>query len=243
MRAVFKREFKGLFHDITGFLFIAAHAFFVGLFLIDHCMKGGRSDAEGILSKMAIVMAVLLPILLLKIKNGVRKDTESFMRTLPISAAGEVIGKYLATLAVIFISVILTLLGFAFIGFFGDINYLSVMSALLIYFLFSMLFASIYLFITVSLKGFNASAIVCYAVSVVIFAFGFFGVLLKKVGGGILESIARRVSPFLRVDEVVYGIFDITTVAYFLVLTVLFLLLGIFVADRRRANARGGVRS
>ena len=236
MRAVFKREFKGLFHDITGYLFIAAHAFFVGFFLIDHCMKDGRSDAEGILSKMAIIMAVMLPILLLKIKSGVRKETEGFIRTLPISSAGEVLGKYLAALAVIFISLILTLLGFVFIGFFGDINYLSVMSALFIYFLFSMLFASIYLFITVLLKSFNISAIVCYAVSVVIFAFGFFGVMLKKVGGGIFESIARRISPFLRVDEAVYGVLDITTVAYFLILTALFLLLGIFVTDRRRTN-------
>ena len=237
MRAVFKREFKGLFHDITGYLFIAAHAFFVGLFLINHCLKDGRSDAEGILSKMAIVAAVLLPLLLLKMKSGVTKETEGLMRALPISTAREVIGKYLAALAVVFISLALTLAGFAFIGFFGDINYLSVMAALLIYLLFCMLFASIYLFITLSIGSFNLSAIVCYGAAVVIFAVGFLGVLFKKVGGGILDSVARQISPFLRVDEAVYGFFDVTTVLYFLVLTALFLILGIFVSERRRANA------
>ena len=236
MRSVFKREFRGLFHDITGFLFIAAHAFFVGIFLIDHCMNDGRSDVEGILSKMAIAAAALLPLLFLKMKSVSRKETEGFMRTLPISAREEVAGKYMASLAVILISVFLTLLCFVFVGLFGDINYLSAICALFIYFLFCLLMSSIYLFVTVSLRSFNVAAVVCYGVAVVIFALGFLGVMLKKVGNGILEAVARRTSPFLRVDEAVYGIFDISTVVYFLVITALFLFLSIYVAERDRMS-------
>jgi ABC-2 type transport system permease protein len=158
------------------------------------------------------------------------------MSTLPISGSDEVAGKYLASAAVVLISTVLTLLEIVFIGFFGDINYMAVLSALTVYFLFCLLFSAIYLFVTLSVKSFNVSAIVCYAVAVGTFVFGLAGVLLKKVGGGIFEAIARRVSPFLRMDDAVYGFFDLATVVYFLVLTALFLLLGIFISEKKYGN-------
>ena len=171
------------------------------------------------------------------------------------------------------------------LGFFGDINYVSAYSSLLLFYLFELMFSAIFAYISSLRLSSVKVGVLSYAVAIGVFLLCFLGMVLpdapivsfvaflvlsvaagvalffytKKliptaavtvavIGAlvvlyfvnaslfeGAIDGFARAFSPFFKVDYSVYGIFDFTSVIFYIVFTVLFIWLTIRSVERKYA--------
>ena len=106
MKAIFKRELRTYFTTVTGWLFIAAHLCFAGLYFFVINLLSGYGDVSQTVSNILFLLLLTTPILAMRILAEERKQkTDQLILTSPVSVAGIVVGKYLAMAAVFTIPV------------------------------------------------------------------------------------------------------------------------------------------
>ena len=101
MIAVLKHELKNYFHSLTAYVFGAGLLLAVGLGALRYNLQAAVSNFEFALSYFSIVLAVIVPILTMRVIAEERKQrTDQLLYALPITTVQIIVGKYLALLAV-----------------------------------------------------------------------------------------------------------------------------------------------
>ena len=149
MRAIFKREFKSYFINMTGYIFIGVMFIFCGIFTMAINLLSASASFSYVLSNLTIVLMIIVPVLTMKSMAEDRKTkTDQLLYSLPLRTIDVVIGKYLAMVAVFGIACA----GMAFVpvilGFFGEISYGAEYAALLGFFLLGDTLIAVCMFIS-----------------------------------------------------------------------------------------------
>ena len=106
MSAIFKREFKSYFINMSGALFIAVLLLFTGIFVTAINLLGQYAAFEYALENVIVVFLLVVPILAMKsIADDKRAKTDALLFSLPIRLSAIVMGKYFAMLAVFMLPV------------------------------------------------------------------------------------------------------------------------------------------
>ena len=101
MIAVLKHELRSYFHSLTAYLFGALLLVFVGIGAMLYNIQAAVSNFEFVLSFCSIVLAVIVPILTMRvIAEERRQKTDQLLYSLPITTVQVIVGKYLALLVV-----------------------------------------------------------------------------------------------------------------------------------------------
>lgn len=136
MIAIFKREFKSYFINLSGYVFIGVFWLFSGIFSTIQNFIYQRSNYEYIFVDLIIVLMLIVPILTMRsIAEDKRTKTDMLLYSLPLSATEVVLGKYFAMLAVWGVACLGMGLTPIVIGMFGTVNFTSAYGALLGFFL------------------------------------------------------------------------------------------------------------
>ena len=99
MIAVLKHELRSYFHSLTAYLFGALLLVFVGIGAMLYNIQAAVSNFEFVLSFCSIVLAVIVPILTMRVIAEERR-TDQLLYSLPITTVQVIVGKYLALLVV-----------------------------------------------------------------------------------------------------------------------------------------------
>ena len=136
MIAIFKREFKSYFINVSGYVFLAAIWLFSGIFATALNFIGQYASYEYALSNLMIVLLLIIPILTMRSMSEDRRNkTDMLLYSLPVSSAQVVLGKYFAMLAVWAVACLGMGVSPIIIGMYGAVNFASAYSALLGFFL------------------------------------------------------------------------------------------------------------
>jgi ABC-2 type transport system permease protein len=136
MIAVFKREFKSYFINLSGYVFIGVLWLFSGIFSTVFNFMYQYSSYEFALGNLTTVLMLIVPILTMRsIAEDKRTKTDMLLYSLPLSATEVVLGKYFAMLAVWGVACLGMGLTPIVIGMFGTVNFTSAYGALLGFFL------------------------------------------------------------------------------------------------------------
>ncbi len=136
MIAVFKREFKSYFINLSGYVFIGVLWLFSGIFSTMFNFIYQYSSYEYVLSNLVTVLMLIVPILTMRsIAEDKRTKTDMLLYSLPVSTTQIVMGKYLAMLAVWGVACIGMGMTPIVIGMYGEVNFASAYGALLGFFL------------------------------------------------------------------------------------------------------------
>ncbi len=101
MIAVLKHELKSYFHSLTAYVFGAFLLLAVGLGAMLYNINAAVSNFEFALAQYNVVLAVLIPILTMRVIAEERKQkTDQLLYSLPITTTQVIVGKYLALLTV-----------------------------------------------------------------------------------------------------------------------------------------------
>lgn len=111
MTAIFKKEFKSYFNDLTGYLFIAAFSLSFSVLFLQHCIFAGRNVLPDVFSAMSSMLILFTPLLTVQhFTMERRQNTWTLLASSSVSAPAVVLGKFLAAAALMAACVLSTLL-------------------------------------------------------------------------------------------------------------------------------------
>lgn len=219
MKAIFKKEFRGLLLSPMGIAVLGIYAVASGIIFTYFNVVYGYPSVEIVFSILAILVLALIPLVSCTAFTAERKNgTDEFLAILPIKKSEILMGKYLSRLVYLAIpKAVIVLYPFA-LDIFGNVNYLGCFSSLLALFLYE---AFLLAFGMMSSTLFTKSLwayITAYATFALTFLFPF---LLTFISGlpqkaiDIINGIFMFLSPYGQFDSFTTGIFDVRKIIWF----------------------------
>lgn len=165
MFAVFKREFKSYFNNLTGYIFIALLLCFAGIFATVVNLYNQSAMFEYTLSNVSIVLLLIIPILAMRsVSEDKQNRTDQLLYSLPIKLSVVVVAKYLALLAIYFLSIVVMVIYPFILSAFGIIDYSSCFAALLGFFLLGAALLAVSFFVSSLTESQVISAVVSFGI-------------------------------------------------------------------------------
>ncbi len=165
MKAIFKREFRSFFHNMTGPVFMAAIFVFMGIYFVAYNMVQGYPYFTAAMSGMSFIMLLAVPILTMRSFAEERKTkTDQLLLTSPVSVTKIVLGKYAAMLAVFGICMLIACILPIVIHFYGGGSILADYSAILGFFLLGAAYIAIGMFVSSLTESQIISAVATFCI-------------------------------------------------------------------------------
>lgn len=188
MIAILKREFRSYFRSMTGNVFMALLIVFTGIYFMAYNLNMGYPYFAYSLGGSLIVFLVAIPILTMRSFSEERKNkTDQLLLTSPVGLWQVVLGKYLAMVGVLAVTMlvycifplIIKLQGTAYLG----VDYLS----LFVFFLLGCVYISIGMFISSLTESQIIASISTFGILLVLYMWdGILGFFPESAIGGLL---------------------------------------------------------
>ncbi len=149
MEAIYKRELKSYFHNMTGPIFMAAILVFMGIYFVAYNISQGYPYFAAALSGMSFILLLVIPILTMRsFAEERRSKTDQLLLTSPVSVTQIVMGKYLAMVSVLGFCMIISCLAPIIIHFYGGGSIPADYAAILGFFLLGTAYIAIGMFVS-----------------------------------------------------------------------------------------------
>ncbi len=170
MIAIYKRELKSYFSNVTGWLFIGILLFFTGIFATSVNLKGLSARFEYVLLNEALVFLLAVPVLTMRsVADEKGNKTDQLLYTLPMKMSSVIIGKYLAMVTVLLITVAVMAVYPIIISLFGIIDYTMAYTALLGFFLLGCALTAIGMFISSLTESMVVAAVLSFTAMLLLY--------------------------------------------------------------------------
>ena len=259
MKAVFRHELSSYFTGMTGYVFGAFLLLFAGIYTMAVNLNAGLSNFEYVLSNLSFIFLIIVPILTMRvIAEERRQRTDQLLYSLPLSMTGVALGKYAALLVVFLVPTGIICLYPLVLSAFGSVSSITESQGVAAGLCFVVMLVNY--FISDLASYFSASAMASFwAFTVLILLVGGIfrlmtrnnGVSLVLVGilegllilgsvlggedfAGLFPSMVEGLSLFERFYQFVDGVFDLTSLVYFLTVIGVFLFLTVQSLEKRR---------
>jgi ABC-2 type transport system permease protein len=111
MLAIFTRELKSYFQNITGFIFMGFFLLLTGIFFTLINLANQSPQYNAVLGNITFIFLLVVPILTMRLlSEDMKQKTDTLLLTNPISITGVVLGKYFAALSVFLMTLAITVL-------------------------------------------------------------------------------------------------------------------------------------
>lgn len=111
MLAVLSKEFKSYFYSATGYVFMGVFLLICGIFFANYNLIPASPLYSNVLSSITFIFLILVPILTMKVlAEEKHQKTDQMLLTSPLSVGEIVVGKYLASVSLFFLTLVITLL-------------------------------------------------------------------------------------------------------------------------------------
>jgi len=212
MTAVLKHELKSCFHTLTAYVFGAGLLLAVGLGAMLYNIQAAVSNFEFALSYFSIILAVIVPILTMRVIAEERKQkTDRLLYSLPISTTQVIVGKYLALLTVYLIPMCVVAVYPLIFAQFGDVYLPTSYGSMLAFFLMGAALIALGVFISslTDNQGFAAG------IGIAVILLNYFSVSLSEyVSQTAFGSVAALCVPVLALGAVVRHLTKNENLAY-----------------------------
>ncbi len=285
MFAIYKKELKNYFINMTGYIFIAFMLAITGIFTTMLNFANRYPSFEIVLSNITIVFLLIIPILTMRsIAEERHSKTDQLLYSLPVSVTQIVLAKYFAMFTVLLIPTAIISLYPVVLSIYGTVYFGTAYSSILGFLLlggallavgmfmssltesqviaavasFGVIFAMYLMSMLASLIPSGAMAsLICFAVVLLIFvmiiynltknstvaaitgaagAFLLAGIYFinSALFDGLFASVLNWLSVFDRFSTFTSGLFDLTSIVYYLSLIALFVFCTIQSVEKRR---------
>ena len=164
MLAVFMRELRAYFENITGFIFMGFFLLLSGIFFVFNNLIPQSPNYNGVLGSMTFIFLIVVPILTMRLlSEETRQKTDQLLITSPLSLTGMVLGKYLAAVAVFLLALVVTFIYPVLIDIVGDVNLPEIIGGYIGFFLLGSAFIAVGLFVSSLTENQVIAAVVTFA--------------------------------------------------------------------------------
>ena len=224
MWAVIKKEFKSYFLSPIGYVVAGILLFVSSIFFYIISVQTGSVDLSSLYYYMAIYGLIIgAPILTMRMFAEERKNgTEQLILTSPISITKVVLGKLIAALGVILITLIISLGYYAIVRTFAKTSIMPIITSMVGFMLVSMAALSVGMFASSITENQVISAIITIAF------------LLMSIFMENINSIFSNITIVHFYEKFPSGLISWTEVAGLVSFSLVFILLTILVMQRRK---------
>lgn len=232
MGAIYRREIGAFFSSSIAYVFLAVFYLITGFFFTMDNLAAGSASLVSVFSTMFVISIFLIPLLTMKLFSEEKKQrTEQGLLTAPVSLTGIVLGKYFAALTIYLIAAAVALVLGVILSLFGTVAWMTLISNFLAIVLVGAAFIAVGLFISSLTENQVAAAvggIVC------LLAFFLVDLLAARVSVTWIQTLLYDLSFYTRYYEFTCGIFNLSSVLFFVSTAVLFNFFTVRVFEKRR---------
>lgn len=232
MSAIFRRELGAFFTSGIAYVFLAVFYLLAGLFFYMYTLSSSTTDMSGMFSMLFAVIIFLIPILTMKSFSEEKKQkTEQGLLTAPVGLGGIVLGKYFATILMYIFGVSIVLIYALIISYFGSVDWGILFSNYLALILLGAAFIAIGMFIS-SLTENQVVATVGGICSLLFLCL--VDILTNYISIDFITDFLNSISFYNKYYEFTCGIFNLSSVLFYISTAVIFNFLTVRVFEKRR---------
>ncbi len=233
MGAIYRREIGAFFTSSIAYVFLAVFDIICGFFFTMDNLASSSVNLAGVFSTMFIISIFLIPILTMRLFSEEKKQkTEQGLLTAPVSLTGIVLGKYFAALTIFLIAVSIGFLYGVILSIFGTVAWMTLFSNFLAIVLVGGAFIAVGLFVSSLTENQIAAAVGGIVCLLLFFLIDLLAARLSSVTW--LQNILYDLSFYTRYYEFTCGIFNLSSVLFFISVAVLFNFFTVRVFEKRR---------
>ena len=232
MLAIWKRELQSYFYTPVGYVFMGVFLALSSVMFFLYILRQRSSDLLTFLGQMGYLWMLLTPVLTMRLLAEERqKRTDQLLLTSPVSLPGIVLGKYLAAVTVMLLTVALTGLFALIVAIYGRVYPGELMVGYLGFILQGCAFIAIDLFLSGCAANQVTAAVMAFGAN---FALWMLDMLESAMSAGLLADVLGFFSLYKRQEPFLMGQLSFASVGFDLSMAAAFLLLTIHALDSRR---------
>lgn len=232
MLAIWKRELQGYFYTPVGYVFMGVFLTISSVLFYLQILAPRSSDLLMFIGQMGYLWMLLCPVLTMRLLAEERqKRTDQLLLTSPVSLPGVVLGKYLAAVTVMVMTVALTLLFALIVAIYGQVYPGELMVGYLGFVLQGCAFIALDLFISGCAANQVTAAVMAFGLNL---ALWMLDLLETAVSQDFLADALRFFSLYTRQEPFLMGQLSFASIVFDLSLAAGCLLLTIHGLDSRR---------
>ena len=231
MTAIWRREVQSYFTTATGYVYIGIFLLISSILFQLQILQTRSSDLLTFLGQMSYLWMLLSPVLTMRLMaEEKQKQTDRLLLSSPVSLTGIVVGKYLAALTVMLLTVILTFVYVGIVGAYGAVYPGEILTGYLGFMLQGMAFAAIDLLMSSLASGQVTAVLYAFGANFILWMLDMLSLSVPATVGRVLDfiSLYSRNEPFLM------GQLSFASIIFDLAVTVLALALTVYGLDSAR---------
>lgn len=234
MIAIWKREFKSLFHSVIGWLFVAAILALYGLYFFAYNLNVGYPYISYTLNAVTVIFLMAVPILTMRsLSEDRRLKIDQLTLTSPVSVGSIVLGKYLAMVSAFTIDVVIMGITPLVLLKFGTVPLGEAYVALLGFWLYGCAQLAVGLLISSLVESQVISAVLTFAVLFISYMMSSITGLISA-NGNLLTKILNYFDLYLPFESLLNGCLELSGVVYYISVIALLLFLTVQSIQKRR---------
>ena len=225
MWAIIKKEFKSYFLSPIGYIYIGVFLLTCSIFFYLDVFTYLSTDFPYMFGSAVTILTFIVPLVTMRMFSEERKNgTEQLLLTSPRSITQIVLGKFVAAALVVVVSVLLTLIYFGILSYFGEPQLGKSLVAILGFALLAIAYVSFGMFAS----SLTENQIIAAVISVAFFMISWFlpGFSSAFVNFSLMDAFYM---------SFVNGTISIQNLVLLLSFTVLFIIFTIMVIQRRKS--------
>ena len=237
MKAIFKREMNAYFTSPLAYFVIGSFLALAGLNFWNMNLVSRSIEFSNTLNALSSFLPFFIPVITMKLLSEEKRNgTEVLLRTSPVKMWKVVMGKYSAAFCLFLIIVVLTLVCPVILSFNmnegGVFPWAKTMGSYIGFLLLGCAYISVGLLASSMSENQTLSAVIGLVILLMLS-------FLENIGtqiGGTIGSIFVWISLSSRYDDFATGLFNLTSVVYYLSFTFVILFITVVNIERKRWN-------
>ncbi len=232
MFSIWKRELQGYFYTPVGYVFMGVFLLLSSVIFFLTIMQTRSSDLLAFIGTMSYLWMLLCPVLTMRLLAEERqKRTDQLLLTSPVSLPGVVLGKYLAAVTVMGVTVLATGLFVLIVALYGQVYPGELLVGYLGFMLQGCAFIALDLFISGCCTNQVTAVVAAFGANFVLWMLD---LLQSAISVSWVNALLSFFSLYERSEPFLMGQFSFASVGYDLSFAAAFIVLAIHHLDARR---------
>ena len=232
MGAIFRREFGAYFTSSIAYIFLAVFWIFSGYFFFAGCLAPATTDLSRMFQSMFLIIIFLIPILTMRLFSEEKKQkTEQGLLTAPVSLGEIVFGKYFAALALYTIALLMPFVYALILSHYGVVEWGIVFANFLALFLLGGAFIAVGELVSALTENQIAAAVMSFIALMFLYMID---VINNYISISAVNTVLEKLSFYRKYYAITCGLFNVSTIVFYVSVAVIFNYRTIRVFERRR---------
>lgn len=232
MGAIYRREMGAFFTSGLAYVFLTVFTLLSGIFFFFGVVGSATSNMSSMFSSMFMIVLFLIPILTMKLMSEEKKNrTDQGLLTAPVGLWSIVLGKYFAALTLFIIAESVVFIYSIIIAVYGEVLWASLLGNYFAMLFLGAAFIAVGLFVSSLTENQMASAV---ASMLALFVLYLFDSLAANITNEYIQKAMLSLSFYSRYIEFTQGVFNLSSVVFFISAAFIFNFFTVRVLDKRR---------